>query len=96
MSCFITVTKFTLVLSSVRSEKDVTYAWACVPFTGILYNFPAKTLLVPSNPPVKIIHRYTNLQFGIKVIFKQLHKQSNSKKLITHYIKNGHIHGQNY
>jgi len=32
--------------------KDVTYACACVPHTGTLNNFPAKTLLVPSNPPV--------------------------------------------
>lgn len=72
MLYLIILTIITLVLSSLRSEKDVTYAWACVPFTGMLYNFPAKTLLVPSNPPVKIIHRYTNLEFSIKVIFRDL------------------------
>ena len=33
-------------------------ACACVPFTGIPHNFPAKTLLVPSNPVIgwKKIH----------------------------------------
>jgi hypothetical protein len=81
MSYVTMMTIITLVLSSLRSEKDVTYAWACVPFTGMLYNFPAKTLLVPSNPPVKIIHRYINFQFGIKCIFTHLDKHSNSKKI---------------
>lgn len=42
----------TLPCKSSKLPKDVMYACACVPHTGILNSFPAKTLLVPSNPPV--------------------------------------------
>jgi hypothetical protein len=60
----------------------------------MLYNFPAKTLLVPSKPPVKIIHEYTNLELSIKVIFTHSDKQS--KLIITHYTISGCTHGQSY
>jgi hypothetical protein len=40
-----------LLRKSVNPLNDVMYAWACVPLTGILKSLPAKTLLVPSNPP---------------------------------------------
>ena len=38
-------------LRSLAPVKEVTKACAWVPFTGMLNSFPAKTLLVPSNPP---------------------------------------------
>ena len=34
--------------------NDVMKACACVPLTGMPHNFPAKTLLVPSNPKNEI------------------------------------------
>lgn len=39
--------------NSSMPEKDVMYACACVPLTGILNNFPASTFDVPSKPPKK-------------------------------------------
>lgn len=48
----------TFVFSSLGFENDVIYAWAWVPFTGILNIFPASKLLVPSNPPIKKIKKY--------------------------------------
>lgn len=41
----------TRVFSSWMPVKDVMYAWACVPFTGMLKSLPANTLDVPSKPP---------------------------------------------
>lgn len=39
------------VFNSAMPENDVMYACACVPRTGMLNNFPAKTFDVPSKPP---------------------------------------------
>lgn len=41
-----------MLRKSEKPVKDVMKAWACIPLTGMLYSFPARTLLVPSKPPV--------------------------------------------
>lgn len=46
-----------LVVNSAMPENDVMYAWACVPFTGILKSLPANTFDVPSKPPADKTHR---------------------------------------
>lgn len=46
--------------NSTTPVNEVMNACACVPPTGMLNNLPARTLLVPSKPPIKII---TQLHF---------------------------------
>jgi len=60
-----------LVFNSLGLENDVIYAWACVPFTGILNIFPASKLLVTSNPPVKKQLLKNALIYDVK-IFTQI------------------------
>lgn len=46
------------VLNSEKPVNDVINACAWVPLTGILNNFPANTLLVPSKPPRNYILQF--------------------------------------
>lgn len=53
------------VVNSAMPEKEVMYACACVPFTGMPNSFPANTLDVPSKPPLWIYESVYFLRFMI-------------------------------
>lgn len=51
--------------NSSTDVNEVMYEWAWVPFTGMLNNLPARTLLVPSKPP--IFEKYCYFKLSIKI-----------------------------